>query len=120
MTELTRIANTIFDEVMDEIDEELHESLEGFIVKEKLASLIKHIQDATAPSVIETINEYYSNEMNAVKKLILGERIARIVTKETKQQLQALMSQILKQTFDVVDELRNEIIGEVFEETEEG
>ncbi|MHA2497514.1 MAG: hypothetical protein ACXAEI_18735 [Candidatus Hodarchaeales archaeon] len=42
------------------------------------------------------------------------------MTSETKQTLQALMAQILKQTFDVVDELRNEIIGEVFEETEEG
>ncbi|MFX0117129.1 MAG: hypothetical protein ACFFB3_21455 [Candidatus Hodarchaeota archaeon] len=119
MTELTGIAKTIFDEVMDEIDEELQESLEGLIAQEKLDELIKQIQEATETRVIETINEYYSDQMNAVKKLILGERVARIVTSEAKQKLQALMSQILQQAFDVVDELRNEIIGEVFEETEE-
>lgn len=119
MTELTGIAKTIFDEVMDEIEEELQESLEGLIVQEKLEGIIKQIQGATETRVIETINEHYSDDMNAVKKLILGERVARIVTSEAKQQLQALVSQILKQTFDVVDELRNEIIGEVFEETEE-
>ncbi|MFX0116670.1 MAG: hypothetical protein ACFFB3_19125 [Candidatus Hodarchaeota archaeon] len=119
MIELTGIAKTIFDEVMDEIEEELQESLEGLIVKEKLDGLIEQIQGATETSVIETINEYYSEEMNAVKKLILGERVARIVTSETKQQLQVLMSQILQQAFDVVDELRNEIIGEVFEEAED-
>lgn len=119
MTELTGTAKTIEDEVMDEIDEELQESLEGLIVKEKLEELIKQIQGATKPRVIETINEHYSDDMNTVKKMILGERLARIVTSEAKQHLQALMSQILQQTFDVVDELRNEIIGEVFEETED-
>ncbi|MHA2231523.1 MAG: hypothetical protein ACXAB4_03430 [Candidatus Hodarchaeales archaeon] len=118
MTGLNGIAKTIFDEVMDEIEEELQESLEGLIVKEKLDGIIKQIQGATETKVIETINEYYSDDMNAVKKLILGERVARIVTSEAKQTLQALMSEILQQTFDVVDELRNEIIGEVFEETE--
>ncbi len=119
MTDLTGIAKTIFDEVMDEIDEELQESLEEVIVKEKLDGIIKQVQEATQENVEATINEYYSDDMSSVKKLILGERVARIVTAEAKQKLQELVSHILKQSFDVVDELRNEIIGEVFEETEE-
>ena len=119
MTELTGIARTIFDEVMDEIEEELQQSLEEIIVKEKLEGIIKQIQESTETRVSDTISEYNSDDMTAVKKLILGERVARIVTSEAKQKLQELVSQILKQSFDVVDELRNEIIGEVFEETEE-
>ncbi|MHA2497513.1 MAG: hypothetical protein ACXAEI_18730 [Candidatus Hodarchaeales archaeon] len=65
MTELTGIAKTIFDEVMDEIEEELQESLEELIVKEKLEGIISQIKGATEPRVIETINEYYSEDMNA-------------------------------------------------------
>lgn len=104
---------------MDEIEEELQESLEEVIVKEKLDGIINSVQDETKGGVIDTINKYYSDEMSTVKKLILGERLARIVTPIAKQKLQELTSHILKQSFDVVDELRNEIIGEVFEETEE-
>ena len=56
--------------------------------------------------------------MSATKKMILGEKLARVVTKVAKEKIQALVSDILKNSFDVIDELRNEIIGEVFEETE--
>ncbi len=56
--------------------------------------------------------------MSADRKMILGEKLARTVTTIPKEKIQELVSDILKHSFDVIDELRNEIIGEVFEETE--
>lgn len=119
MSELEGTAKVIFDEVMDEIDEELEEALVGIINKEKLEGIIKQVQEEATSDVTGIINKYYSDNMSAVKKLILGERIARVVTGNVKVKLQDLVSEILKQSLDVVDELRNEIIGEVFEETED-
>ncbi|MHA2171935.1 MAG: hypothetical protein ACXAB7_18835 [Candidatus Kariarchaeaceae archaeon] len=118
MSELTGIAKTIFDEVMDEIEEELQEALEMLILKDKLDDIISSVKSNTAEKVTEAITKHYTEGMSSVKKLILGETVARIVTAEAKEKLQELSATILKQSFDVVDELRNEIIGEVFEETE--
>ncbi|MCE7737698.1 MAG: hypothetical protein GPJ54_22595 [Candidatus Heimdallarchaeota archaeon] len=118
MSELTGIAKTIFDEVMDEIEEEILESLESYILKEKLEDIISDIQQSTTPTVIKTINDNYSENMSAAKKMILGEKLARVVTAIAKEKIQNLVADILKHSFDVIDELRNEIIGEVFEETE--
>ncbi len=118
MSELTGIAKTIFDEVMDEIEEEILESLESYILIDKLEDIISDIQQSTTSKVVETINENYSVDMSAAKKMILGEKLARVVTAVAKNKIQELVSDILKSSFDVIDELRNEIIGEVFEETE--
>ena len=117
MTELEGIAKTIFDEIMDEIDEEITEGLESLINEVKLKEIIKIIQEKVTPDTIKTIENNYSEDMNSAKKLILGEKASRVVTAEAKVILQELVSDILKQAFDVIDELRNEIIGEVFEET---
>lgn len=103
---------------MDEVDEEIRESLESYILKEKLDEMILEIQDATKGEIIDIINTNYADEMSSVRKLILGEKIARIVTGIAKDKLRDLSSTIFKRSFDLVDELRNEIIGEVFEETE--
>ena len=119
MSELEGIALTIFDEVMDEIHEETHDAYENLLSKELIESLVSKIQELCSPKVKETIEKYYSNEMNAVKKLILGERIARVVTAIAKEELREMVANITEQSFNVLDEFRNEIIGEVFEETEE-
>ena len=105
-------------EVMDEIDEEITESLEGIIATEKLQKIIKGLQESTTSGVVDAINKHYSENMSAAKKLVLGEVISRVVTAAAKESLQHLASKIIKRSFDVIDELRNEIIGEVFEETE--
>ena len=86
--------------------------------EKKLDDIISDIRQTTTPKVVETINANYSAEMSAAKKMILGEKLARVVTKIAKEKIQILVSDILKNSFDVIDELRNEIIGEVFEETE--
>ncbi len=111
-------AKTIYDEVMDEIDEEIREGLENLIVKDKLDEIIKDISKVTSDRITITIAENYKEGMTAVQKLVLGEKVARVVTKVAKEKLRELSSEIIKQSFDLVDELRNEIIGEVFEETE--
>ena len=118
MSDLSGTAKTICEEVMDEIEEELQQSLDTLIAEAQLVKLISSIQEATHEGVVATINKYYADDMTTVKKLILGERLARIVTAVAKDELQKLMATILQNAFDVVDELRNEIIGEVFEETE--
>ncbi|MDH5401580.1 MAG: hypothetical protein OEY49_03735 [Candidatus Heimdallarchaeota archaeon] len=118
MSDLTGVAKTIFDEVMDEISEEIHDSLDGLIVTEKLDEIINTVQASTTANITQAINKYYSDQMNSVRKLILGEIMARTVSAEVKTQLQGLVSEILGKSFSLVDELRNEIIGEVFEETE--
>lgn len=117
MSELTGIAKTIFDEVMDEIQEEILEGLNSYITREKIDSIIQDVQASSSQKVIDTINENYSEEMSAAKKMILGEKLARTVTAVAKEKIQDLVSDIIKNSFDVIDELRNEIIGEVFEET---
>lgn len=119
MDELTGIAKTLFDETMDEIDEELTEALEAYIVKEKLEGIIADLQESVKDNVTKTIMENYSENMSTVKKMILGEKLARVVAADAKSALQNLVGDIIKQSFDVVEELRNEIIGEVFEETAE-
>lgn len=116
--ELTGIAKTIFEEVMDEIEEEFEGSLGELIAEDKLKAIIQHLQKAVSVKVAETIEENYSEEMNTIKKMILGEKLSRIVSAETKIELQKLVSEIVENTYDLIEELRNEIIGEVFEETE--
>ncbi len=118
MINLTGTAKTIFDEVMDEIDEEINQAFEGIFSEDVLRTLVTGIQDAVKEDVTRTISENYSDGMKAVHKLILGEKTSRVVTKMAKEKLSELSSDIIKRSFDVVDELRNEIIGEVFEETE--
>ncbi len=119
MESLEGTAKTIFDEVMDEIDEEIKEALEDYIVEEKLKEIITSIQEETAGRIKELVLEHYKKGMSAVQKLILGEKVSRVVTAETKKHLRNLSNTILSRSFDLVDELRNEIIGEVFEETED-
>lgn len=70
---------------MDEIDEEILESLEPYILKEKLEDIISNIQQSTTSRVIEIINEHYSENMSAAKKMILGEKLARVVTAIAKE-----------------------------------
>lgn len=118
MVDLEGVARTIFDEIMDEIDEEIRDALGGLIVEEVLEGMIKKIQESTSDEVEEIIKDHYSEEMRGVHKLILGEKASRVVAKKAKQELVALTEKILENAFDLVDELRNEIIGEVFEETE--
>ncbi len=119
MTDLEGIALTIYKEVMDEIDEETREAFENLLAVELIESLISKIQETSSIQVKETITKYYSAEMSSVKKLILGERIARIVAAIAKEELREMVAKITEQSFNVLDEFRNEIIGEVFEETED-
>ncbi|OLS23573.1 MAG: hypothetical protein HeimC2_25970 [Candidatus Heimdallarchaeota archaeon LC_2] len=119
MSELEGIALTIYDEVMDEIHEETQDAFENLLTKELIESLVSKIQELCASKVKETIVKYFSNEMSSVKKLILGERIARVVTAIAKEELREMIATITEQSFNVLDEFRNEIIGEVFEETEQ-
>ncbi len=118
MSELTGTAKTIFDEVMDEIEEEIMQALEDLIVMEKLDSIVNDVKTATEKDVIKTIEENYSDDMTTVKKMILGEKLSRVVTSYTKEKVEGLVSEVVKQTYVALEELRNEIIGEVFEETE--
>ncbi len=118
MNDLTGTAKTIFDEVMDEIDEEINQAFDGIFSDKTMRELVTGIQEAVKEDVTKTISENYSDGMKAVHKLILGEKTSRVVTKVVKAKLGELSSDILRRSFDVVDELRNEIIGEVFEETE--
>ncbi|UJG40876.1 MAG: hypothetical protein K9W45_00110 [Candidatus Heimdallarchaeum aukensis] len=118
MNELTGIAKIIFDELMDEIEEELEEALSEIISEEKLFNLVKTLQENTKQEVIEIINENYSEEMNSVKKMILGEKLSRIVTREARKVLEKLSLELISLSMGLIETLRNEIIGEVFEETE--
>jgi hypothetical protein len=117
--ELTGIAKTIFEEVMEEIEEEFEESLGELISKEKLEAIIQEIQEIVALDVTKTIEEHYKEDMKEIEKMILGEKLSRIVSSQAKIELHSLISEIMQNTMDLIDELRVEIIGEVFEETEE-
>lgn len=118
MTELIGTAKTIFDEVMDEIDEEITDSFSGLLDGEEIQKLVATIQESTKEQVVQKINKYYSDNMSAVKKLILGEHLSRVVTAEAKKHLESIVARFVKSSFVALEELRNEIIGEVFEETE--
>ncbi len=118
MDSLTGTAKTIFDEIFDEIDEEIKEALDPYFKENVLENLINSIQKDVKEEIIEVIKKHYSEDMKAVHKLILGEKASRIVTFKAKEYIQTLVGDVLKHSFDVIDELRNEIIGEVFEETE--
>ncbi|MHA1865833.1 MAG: hypothetical protein ACTSVB_03590 [Candidatus Heimdallarchaeaceae archaeon] len=118
MNEFTGIAKIIFDELMEEIEEELEETFSNLISENKLTSLIETIQENTKVEITEIINENYSEEMNAVRKMILGEKLSRIVTRETRKVLEKLSLEIISLSMGLIETLRNEIIGEVFEETE--
>ncbi|MHA1686049.1 MAG: hypothetical protein ACTSYD_06520 [Candidatus Heimdallarchaeaceae archaeon] len=119
MEELTEIAKTIYKEVLEEIEEEITEAFEGIIDEEKIAELVEKIQDSVKENVVLTIKAYYKDEMTEIRKMILGEKLARIVTKEARKHLQELIALIIGKSLELIEELRNEVIGEVFEETED-
>lgn len=112
---LDRVAKLYFDEVLDEIDEEIHQALDTFIAKDRLIVLIAEIKDKVSIEVTDIILQDYNENMNSVQKLILGEKVSRIVSSELKAKLLTLNEDIMKSSFDLIDEIRNEIIGEVFE-----
>ncbi|RMG24224.1 MAG: hypothetical protein D6732_23885 [Methanobacteriota archaeon] len=118
MVDLEGTPKVIFEEIMDEIDEEIRDALESLLAEQVLAETIRKIQENTANDVESIIREHYSEDMRGVHKLILGEKASRVVAKEAKKELVSLTERILRNSFDLLDELRNEIIGEVFEETE--
>jgi hypothetical protein len=116
-TELTGLAKTIFDEVMDEIDEEIKDGF-GLILNDAAMNvLIKNIQTAVKEKVTKLIAKSTNKEMTEVEKMVLGEKLARIVTKKAKNEFAAIVSEMVLKSYEVMYELRNEIIEEVFEET---
>lgn len=109
---------TIFDEVMDEIEEELIDTYENLLAEMKLKSMIEKIENAAKDPIIQIIQENYRTEMNEAQKMILGEKISRVVSKIAKNELVTLIAEVNSVSFDLIDELRNELIGEVFEVTQ--
>lgn len=116
--DLTGTAQTIFEETMDEIDEEFKESLKGLISEVYLKKMIQTLQNKVEEKLRNAITTHHSDQMDDVKKMILGENISRLVTHEAKIILHELSGIINKNSLDLIEILRNEIIGEVFEETE--
>ena len=118
-TQLTDLGKTLFVEVMDEIDEEINDGLGGLIAEEKIEALSGTLKKSVEEKVVKLISKYVKDDMTEVEKMILGEKLARVVTKNAKKDLAELLSEIIEKTYEVMYELRNEIVEEVFEETEE-
>ncbi|NHJ47007.1 MAG: hypothetical protein FK733_04385 [Asgard group archaeon] len=115
--ELTGLAKTIFDEVMDEVDEEIKDGF-GMILNEAAMNvLIKNIQTAVKEKIVKLIAKSTKDDMTEVDKMVLGEKLARIVTKKAKNEFAAIVSEMVLKSYEVMYELRNEIIEEIFEET---
>ena len=114
MSELEGLAKTIFDEVMEEIEEELEDGLETIITKEKLQAIITNIQKKSRKKIAKHTKE----EITEVEKVGLGEKLSRVVTKDTKEVFTNLVSEVVKKTYETEYELQNEIVEEVFKGNE--
>jgi len=117
MTKLEGLAETIYEEVMDEIKEEIGEGLGNVITVEKLKAITIDIQEAVKEKITKLILKHTKDNMTDVEKMILGEKLSRVVTKKAKEVFAALVSEVVEKTYETMHELRNEIIEEVFEET---
>jgi hypothetical protein len=118
MTEkLEGLAKTIYEEVMDEIKEEIGEGLGDVIAVEKLKAITVDIQKAVKEKITKLILKHTKDDMTEIEKMVLGEKLSRVVTKKAKEVFATLVSEVVEKTYETMYELRNEIIEEVFEET---
>ena len=98
--------------------EEILEALDSIVIEEKLVGIIESIRTEASDVITTVILENYVDNMSPAKKMILGEKLARAVMAISQPKIESLVFELIKKSFELVDELRNEIIGEVFEETE--
>ena len=96
--QLTDLGKTLYDEVMDEIDEEINDGLGGLIAEEKINALSGTIKKSVEEKVVKLISERVKDDMTEVEKMILGEKLARVVTKNAKKELAELLSEIIEKT----------------------
>jgi F0F1-type ATP synthase delta subunit len=117
--ELDEIAQEILHEALEEIEEEFEDAYGTVIQSEELTQMIGHVQSNVKGTIVNILTEDYQPDMTDVQKMMLGETIARKISTAAKNELQAMLAKITGKALNLVEELRNEVIGEVFEETED-